>query len=233
MKKNTFYKYKPLSNLEFVLDIVLRERLYASKYNELNDPMEGVIKVDGTIPDDLETCWAKILEDLRVCCFTPDDSNTLMWAHYADGGRGCVIEFELLDSSEAFKVSYRNKPKISKNQLTTEKAIEILKYKDSSWKYEKEFRCILPDTYVPISVKKLILGPKVPASTVDLLIGILHCCKPDLKVVQLRGKGDSVIERIQMTVQKRGVYYSKSDECSKCLQLGYHREQLKYRKIET
>ncbi|EMP89925.1 hypothetical protein VC87395_003438, partial [Vibrio paracholerae 87395] len=40
--------------------------------------MEGVIKVDGTIPDELEETWKKILEELRVCCFTPDDSNTLM-----------------------------------------------------------------------------------------------------------------------------------------------------------
>ncbi|MEZ9371042.1 DUF2971 domain-containing protein [Shewanella sp. 10N.286.51.B2] len=225
MNKNTFYKYKSLSNLEFVLDILLRERLYASKYNELNDPMEGVIKVDGTIPDDLEESWKNILEDLRVCCFTPDDSNTLMWAHYADGGRGCAIEFELMPSSEANKVSYRNKPKISKNQLTTDKAIEILKYKDSSWKYEKEFRCIVSDTYVQISVKKLILGPKVQASTVELLRGILQCCKPDLRVIQHKGKGDGVVERIQMTVGNSRVYYRESEECSKCLELGHYREQ--------
>ncbi|MEC6830430.1 DUF2971 domain-containing protein [Photobacterium toruni] len=225
MKKNTFYKYKSLSNFEFVLDILLRERLYASQYSELNDFMEGVIKIDGTIPEGLEETWKNKLEELRVCCFTPDDSNTLMWAHYADGGRGCVIEFELLPSSEAVKVSYSKKPKVSKNQLTTDKAIEILKYKDSSWKYEKEFRCITSDTYVPIAVKKLILGPKVQASTVELLQGILSCCKPDLQVVRLTGKGDSVIERVQMTIGKGRVYYRESDECSKCLELGHYREQ--------
>ncbi|CDT44887.1 DUF2971 domain-containing protein [Vibrio coralliirubri] len=225
MNKNTFYKYKSLSNFEFVLDILLRERLYASKYSELNDSMEGVIMVDGTIPDDLEETWKNILEDLRVCCFTPDDSNTLMWAHYADGGRGCAIAFELLPSSEAVKVSYRKKPKVSKNQLTTDKAIEILTYKDSSWKYEKEFRCITSDTYVPIAVKTLILGPKVEASTVDLLQGILRCCKPDLKVIQLKGKGDGVIQRVQMTIGSPRVYYRESEECSKCLALGHYREQ--------
>ncbi|ENM3732418.1 MULTISPECIES: DUF2971 domain-containing protein [Vibrio] len=226
MNKNTFYKYKSLSNFEFVLDILLRERLYASKYGELNDPMEGVIKVDGTIPDELEETWKKILEELRVCCFTPDDSNTLMWAHYADGGRGCVIEFELLQNSEPVKVCYRDKPKVSKNQLTKDKAIEILKYKDSSWKYEKEFRCITSDTYVPITVKKLILGPKVQASTVELLQGILRCCKPELQVVQIKGRGDSVVERVQMTISSKRVYYSESEECSKCLELEHYREQL-------
>ncbi|WP_305841890.1 DUF2971 domain-containing protein [Photobacterium leiognathi] len=225
MNKNTFYKYKSLSNFEFVLDILLRERLYASKYNELNDPMEGVINIDGTITDDLEETWKKKLEELRVCCFTPEGSNTLMWAHYADGGRGCAIEFELLPSSEAVEVSYSNKPKVSKNQLTTDTAIEILKYKDSNWKYEKEFRCITSDIYVPITVKKLILGPKVQASTVELLQGILSCCKPDLKVVQVKGKGDSVFERLQMTIGSKRVYFGESEECSKCLELGYYREQ--------
>lgn len=229
MKNNTFYKYKSLSDFEFVLDILLRERLYASKYSELNDPMEGVIKVDGTIPDDLEEMWKNKLEDLRVCCFTRDDSSTLMWAHYADGGRGCAIEFELPESSEPVKVSYRNKPKVSKNQITKFKAIEILKYKNSSWKYEKEFRCITSDTYVPIVVKKLILGPKVQASTVTLLQGILRCCKPELHVVQLRGRGDSVVERVQMEVASQRVYFSKSEECSKCLELGCYREQFFHR----
>lgn len=225
MNNKTFYKYKSLSSFEFVLDILLRERLYASKYNELNDPMEGVIKVDGTIPDKLEERWKYILEDLRICCFTPDESNTLMWAHYADGGRGCAIEFQLLPSSKAIKVSYRQNPKISQNQLTTDKAIEILKYKESSWKYEKEFRCIVSETYVPISVKRLILGPRVQDSTAELLKGILQCCKPDLKVVQLKGKGDSVVERIPMTIGGGRVYYRESKECPKCLELGHYREQ--------
>ncbi|WP_230080111.1 DUF2971 domain-containing protein [Vibrio paracholerae] len=149
-----------------------------------------------------------------------------MWAHYADGGRGCVIEFELLQNSEPVKVCYRDKPKVSKNQLTKDKAIEILKYKDSSWKYEKEFRCITSDTYVPITVKKLILGPKVQASTVELLQGILRCCKPELQVVQIKGRGDSVVERVQMTISSKRVYYSESEECSKCLELEHYREQL-------
>ncbi len=145
-------------------------------------------------------------------------------------GRGCAIEFELLPSSEVVKVSYRNKPKVSKNQLTTDKAMEILKYKDSSWKYEKEFRCITSDTYVPIAVKKLILGPKVQVSTVQLLQGILRCCKPDLQVVQLKGKGDSVVERVQRIIGSKRVYYRESEEeCSKCLELGHYREQFVHR----
>ena len=207
------------------MDILLRERLYASKYCELNDPMEGVIKADGLIPNDLEETWKNILEGLRVCCFTPDESNKLMWAHYADGGRGCVIEFELPPSLEVIKVSYRNKPRVSKNQLTTDKAVDILKYKDSCWKYEKEFRYITSDVYVPIVVKKLILGPRVPTSVAELLQEILRCCKPDLRVVQHKGKGDSVVQRPHVTIESKGIHYHKSEGCSKCLELAHYREE--------
>ncbi len=73
-----FYKYKSFNNFEYLLDILLRERLYASRYHELNDPMEGVIKFEGVIPNNLEARWKGILNELRICCFTPDDSNTLM-----------------------------------------------------------------------------------------------------------------------------------------------------------
>ncbi|WP_414728651.1 DUF2971 domain-containing protein [Zhongshania aliphaticivorans] len=35
------YKYRSLSNLEFVLDILINERLYLSPLKDLNDPFEG------------------------------------------------------------------------------------------------------------------------------------------------------------------------------------------------
>lgn len=37
-----YYKFRSLQNLKRFIDIILNERLYASRYNELNDPMEGV-----------------------------------------------------------------------------------------------------------------------------------------------------------------------------------------------
>ena len=41
------YKYKSLDNLMWILDIILNKRLYAAKYTELNDPMEGIFKHRG------------------------------------------------------------------------------------------------------------------------------------------------------------------------------------------
>ncbi|WP_367277876.1 hypothetical protein [uncultured Shewanella sp.] len=135
-----------------------------------------------------------------------------------------MIEFELAKNIEAVKVSYSKKPEVL--ELTSEKAIQILKYKDKSWKYEKEYRCIVSDVYVPISVTKLILGPRVPESTRELLEGILRCCKPNLKVVHHKGLGDSVIESPRATVSSKKVYYRPSDACSKCLEIEHYRNEL-------
>ncbi|EGR1265477.1 DUF2971 domain-containing protein [Vibrio cholerae] len=229
MKKKTFYKYKSLDNFEFLLDILLRERLYAGRFNELNDPMEGVIEVEKTVPKILEKEWERILSELRICCFTTDDENTLMWAHYANGGRGCAIEFELHDDYKPIKVSYAKKPVVNKSELTKEKAVEILRYKDKSWKYEQEYRCLTEEMFVPIIVKKLILGPRVPKSTVKLLEGILGCCKPDLRIYQQKGNGDAVFKGIPILQGGRRVYFrgsSENHDCPECKKVNSYRNRL-------
>lgn len=40
-QSNTLYKYRSLDNFKFFIDIILNNRLYAAKYKDLNDPMEG------------------------------------------------------------------------------------------------------------------------------------------------------------------------------------------------
>lgn len=38
------YKYRSLTNLEHVFDIILNQRLHCSTYPELNDPFEGIFE---------------------------------------------------------------------------------------------------------------------------------------------------------------------------------------------
>ncbi|EHU9446835.1 DUF2971 domain-containing protein [Vibrio vulnificus] len=229
MNKKTFYKYKSLDNFEFLLDILLRERLFASQFSELNDPMEGVIEVERTVPRELAKEWEAILSNLRICCFTPDNENALMWAHYADGGRGCMIEFVLHDDYKPIKVSYAKKPILCKSQLTTEQAIKILQYKDKSWKYEREYRCITSDVFVPITVKGITFGPRVPKSTVELLQGILSCCKPNLRVFQNKGNGDTVFSTIPVSIGANKIFIRNqegNDDCEECLKMERYRSAL-------
>lgn len=222
MKENpVFYKYKSLQSFEFLLDMVLKERLYAAQYNELNDPMEGVIKVDNTVPRDREQEWEKILSDLRIVCFTKDPKNSLMWSHYADGGKGCLIEFELLNGQECHKISYIKKPILNDKDITTSKAIEILKYKDKPWKYESEYRCILQNkNYLPVNTKSITFGPRSSSDSVTMLMHILALCKPDLKVNKMSEIG--VFKDIQFMVRSGRLMIkepAESGECVKCAEV--------------
>jgi len=41
-----YYKFRSLWNLKYFIDIITNERLYAARYDELNDPMEGAFLID-------------------------------------------------------------------------------------------------------------------------------------------------------------------------------------------
>ena len=45
------YKYRSLKNFEYVLDIILNERLYCAPYDKLNDPFEGLFLSTLDIPN--------------------------------------------------------------------------------------------------------------------------------------------------------------------------------------
>ena len=229
MNKKTYYKYKSFDNLEFLLDILLLERLYASHFRELNDPMEGIIRLRGDITSDIIQKWEHNLEENRICCFTTDAENKLMWAHYADGGRGCVIEFELPNEYKAQEINYSQKPRLNKAVLNETTAKEILFYKDRCWKYENEYRCISRERYIPIKVKKIIFGPRVSNDRMQLLTGILSCCKPDLQIEIIKGNGDSVFEQTHFTARLGQTYFLNGktyDDCHDCLRLDSYRKQL-------
>ncbi|WP_037072453.1 DUF2971 domain-containing protein [Psychromonas arctica] len=223
----SFYKYKTLDNFEFLLDLILKERLYAASYSELNDPMEGVIKVEGKIPKDQEDHWERLINTFRIVCFTKQSDNPLMWSHYADGGKGCVIEFELLDSQKYHKISYLKKPVIKKNDININKAFEILKYKEKPWKYEAEYRCLIKEKkFMPISIKSIIFGGRADVTKVEMLMHIISFCKPELKVQ--KSSPINLVEKMGL-LQGHIRHYAKRtdkdvDHCDKCYEFEIARE---------
>ena len=42
-----YYKFRSLDNIRHFLDILVNNRLYAARYDELNDPMEGAYLING------------------------------------------------------------------------------------------------------------------------------------------------------------------------------------------
>ena len=38
----TYYKFKSLEHPEYLFDIVVKKRMYMGRFDEMNDPMEGI-----------------------------------------------------------------------------------------------------------------------------------------------------------------------------------------------
>lgn len=123
-------------------------------------------KLESVIPkttESLERLFRKSTElnnngTLRCFCLTENELSTLMWAHYGDSYKGCMLGFQHIDElstpfGAAEKVRYTNEAPIigsavdfllygpsSEQKKETRLAIYHTKTKD--WEYEKEWRVI-------------------------------------------------------------------------------------------
>ena len=93
------YKYKSLQNFKFFVDIILKKRLYASKYKDLNDPMEGQYYYrEGELRREIKEKILSQKNEYRICSLSRINNNELMWSHYADGQRGVAVGVKIDDT---------------------------------------------------------------------------------------------------------------------------------------
>ena len=104
------YKYRSLNNFEFVADILCKQRFYASSFFDLNDPMEGLFEYKPGTKQKYIDSIVMGKQKLRICSFSRDPENLLLWAHYADGFKGVCIELDIKkprdNSFKIVKVTY-------------------------------------------------------------------------------------------------------------------------------
>jgi len=104
------YKYRSLCNFDFIADILCNQRFYASSFFDLNDPMEGLFYCEAGTKQEYIEAIVRGKEKLRICAFSKDRKNVLLWAHYADGFKGICIETDLpeQDPPDYEKVTVEN-----------------------------------------------------------------------------------------------------------------------------
>lgn len=71
------FKYRSTDHIE---DVIINKRLWCSKYDALNDPMEwAFVSEEGnnTVEDALSMLKK---EDYRICCLSKSEQYGLMWA---------------------------------------------------------------------------------------------------------------------------------------------------------
>lgn len=122
--------------------------------------------IDNVIPQseqNLEDSFRQSTElnndgSLRCFCLTENDMNTLMWAHYGDSFKGCMLGFQHIDElstpfSAAEKVRYSDDIPIigsavdfylygPTKEQNRETRLAIYHTKSKDWEYEKEWRVV-------------------------------------------------------------------------------------------
>ena len=111
-----------------------------------------------------------ILKNVGIFSLSETCDNELMWGHYADGGKGIAIGFDMQADSSitpnslCFKVNYTNEAIILKDRIKPTLAFTIdengwqlffqaaafddpflktvISTKNTVWSYEKEWRCV-------------------------------------------------------------------------------------------
>lgn len=213
MKKNNnkqlFFKYRSLKGENFArfIDIIYNSRLYGASYKDLNDPMEGRYDKKGLKSEDFEIINGSLKRSF-ICSFSKKQENQnyrdvyLMWSHYADGHRGCCIEFSYRKTNEKYwkvnEINYNNiLPKFSKENKNS--VDEFLYNKIDCWKYEQEWRAVKhyekakntknqskPSPYFYIDIHAVYIGSNNTKKRMEYYRDIIHAIDKKIKVYGIK-----------------------------------------------
>lgn len=174
-----YYKFRSLQNFKRFIDIILNERLYASRYDELNDPMEGVYLTNPINGDIIRLLRAEKYKT-RICSLSKDYRHTLLWSHYADSHRGCCIEISAVNEREMpTAVNYmENIPIID----DVEEGKNLLSHKSKIWEYENEVRYFRKTSYLNVRIHQIIFGLKVPNEDFRFYNKLIHAINPTIEI---------------------------------------------------
>lgn len=168
------YKYRSLQNWQFVLDALLKSRLFAATFEDLNDPMEGLFRYDPRLIN--ENVIDRLVDHkkkLKICSLSATATNDLMWSYYADGHSGICLEVSVEGNLQVTPVDYSG---IANLQPSHDErfAYTILSRKESFWIHERESRVISTRTFVPIKIHRVIFGKKMKQDAKALISELLR-----------------------------------------------------------
>lgn len=177
-----YYKFRSLQNLKRFIDIILNNRLYASRYDELNDPMEGVYLTNPSNGNIIRLLRMEKYKT-RICSLSEDYRHTLLWSHYADSHKGCCIEVSAVNERELpTSVRYIEEIPVV-NDMQDGK--ELLSHKSTVWEYEKEVRYFRKTSYLNIRIHRIIFGLKVSNDDYRFYEKLIHAINPMIGICRI------------------------------------------------
>jgi hypothetical protein len=163
------YKFRSLTNcnsLERVLEILETGKFWCARFWEMNDPMEGIYRIDKCMNYLKIEQTFKEKSNTLICSFSGEDAlkQPLMWGYYCDGFKGIALEVEVPDVVVK-QVTYTPKIARPSTSVISELVNTILTSKLSYWEHEKEYRFLTDgDSHKqPIgTITSVILGRSYP-----------------------------------------------------------------------
>jgi len=174
-----YYKFRSLWNLKYFSDIITNERLYAARYDELNDPMEGAFLIDYHRQNIVRLLKNEKYKT-RICSLSQDYRHTLLWSHYADSHKGCCIEVSSKKFNEVpTKVQYvKELPEIEYE----EEGKALLSHKSILWQYENEVRFFRKTNYFNVNIHSIIFGQKMSNGDYKFYEKLINAINPNIQV---------------------------------------------------
>lgn len=181
------YKYRSLSKIERILEIIIDRKLYGALYTEMNDPMEGYFQYSPDVDRNLVRNIMDSKNKRYICSLSRKSNIGLMWTHYADENKGCCIEVEVTSKWERLEVVYSNKIPTLNASTTLE---DILKVKAQVWHYEEEIRYLSGENpsnrMLAIRIKRIIFGYKIKTKYFNRIKIVILALNPNIIVEKMR-----------------------------------------------
>jgi len=207
----TLYKFKPLTDFEYVADIIIHKRLYSTEFTNLNDPMEGVFEHSDGTKQSIIDMIIKAKEKHKVCALAKEYSNPILWAHYADSFKGVCIEVEVDENlihlhdikyhSITPIIDFGRAEKFSNETINVDElSVAALTRKYEDWAYEKEMRILntTDNKYISngITVKSVLFG----ANTSNIYKNVISkIISPSIILYDTSFDDNSKVHRCQYT----------------------------------
>ena len=162
------YKYRTLSNIRWLIDILVNNRLYATTYDDFEDEMEGHY-YSNNISEDIIHEFRNAKKQARICSLCKSTVIQEMWQEYASDGNGICLQIQVKNKGwESIEIPYRP-DLLHYDELNEPKRLSVLQYKLEGYIHESEVRYIKfvksnlkRKIYLPIIIKKIYLGYKMP-----------------------------------------------------------------------
>lgn len=181
------YKYRSLSKIERILEIIIDRKLYGALYTEMNDPMEGYFQYSPDVDRNLVRNIMDSKNKRYICSLSRKPNIGLMWTHYADENKGCCIEVEVTSKWERIEVVYSNKIPTLNASTTLE---DILKVKAQVWHYEEEIRYLSSEKstkrMLTVRINRIIFGYKIKTKYFNRIKKVILALNPSIIVEKMR-----------------------------------------------